>query len=84
MSTYQEQVLSLDVVMNVALGVDVLQNVEDLQSQVVGHLAAEQFLSGLKYFLQVIAEPVHDEEPVLLVIDDSRTAAAEHGHPKGG
>ena len=83
-STYQKQVLSLDIVMNVALGVDVLQHVENLQGQVVRHLTAEQLLSGLEYFLQVIAESVHYQEAIFFVLNDGRTTATINRHTKGG
>lgn len=76
----EEQVLRLDVVVNVAFRMDVLQDVEDLEGQVEADFAGEQLLAGLEDLLQVVAEPVHDEEAVLLVAVVVAATATVAGH----
>ena len=76
----EQQVLSFDVVVNVAFRVDVFEDVENLEGQVEADFAGEQLLPGLEYLLQVVAESVHDEEAILLVMVVVAATSAVAGH----
>ena len=76
----EQQVLSLDVVVDVPFRVDVLENVKDLEGEVERDFAAKEFLSGLENLLEVVSEPVHDEESVLLVAEIVTSAASVTWH----
>lgn len=65
----QQQILGLDVVVNIALAMNVLEDIDDLDRQVESRLDRKELLSVLEDFLEIFAVPIHDEESVLVAFE---------------
>ena len=68
--------------MTIALVVDVLQSVNNLDGDGVGGFGRELLLARLEDLLEVFAETLHDEEPVAITLEHVTAGSAMHRHPK--
>ena len=76
----QQQVGTFDVGVDVLFFVNVFEHVDDSQRQVENCIERETTLAGLKEFLYVYSEPLHDHETAFLafVFVGSRSNKARH------
>ena len=76
----EQEILCLDVVVDVALSVDVFQGIQDLDRDGVSCFRWELLFACLEDFLKVFSEPLHDEKTVLVALEGVTARAAVNWH----